>query len=101
MFVRAHHRAAAAISSAVPKEGEFDHAPRGIIHARQPRETTCASRLLLRGPGRVRKGAFGGAVAQQDMALILALPFVFAALTEDEVRRSVAEAPGLRVPARH
>jgi len=41
-----------------------------------------------------------GLTLEQVRDAVQALPFVFAAFTEDEVRRSAAEARGLRAPTR-
>ncbi len=48
-----------------------------------------------------RRLAERGLTLEQVRDAVQALPFVFAAFTEDEVRRSAAEAPGLRAPTRH
>ena len=47
-----------------------------------------------------RRLAERGLTLEQVRDAVQALPFVFAAFTEDEVRRAAAEAPGLRAPTR-
>jgi predicted AlkP superfamily pyrophosphatase or phosphodiesterase len=72
MFARAYYPGRSGQIALVPKEGEFI-TRRGteFMHG-SPWDYDVRIPFLLWGPGRVRKGAFGAPVAQQDLAPTLA-----------------------------
>jgi predicted AlkP superfamily pyrophosphatase or phosphodiesterase len=72
MFARAYYPGRSGQIAVVPKEGEFiTRRGTDFMHG-SPWDYDVRIPFLLWGPGRVRKGAFGAPVAQQDMAPTLA-----------------------------